>query len=104
MAVLVAVGGDSLDEEPRQFAPLLESLRGVGLDFGEVPVDEIRISPAGDGYYAAAQHRPATDESPHGYALCMSWGFVFIGVEEDGGILARGAPALSSCHNLAQMG
>ena len=84
MAVLVAVGGDFLDEEPRQFAPLLEGLRGVGLEFGEVPVDEIRISPAGGGLYAAAQHRPATDETPYGCALCMSSGFVFFGVEEDG--------------------
>jgi hypothetical protein len=38
MAVLVAVGGDSLDEEPNQFAPLLESLRGIGLDLrGPLP-------------------------------------------------------------------
>jgi hypothetical protein len=47
-------------------------------------VDEIRISPAGDAFYAAAKHRPATDETPHGCALCMSSGFVFFGVEEDG--------------------
>jgi hypothetical protein len=32
MTVLVAVGGDSLDEEPDQFAPLLESLRRICLD------------------------------------------------------------------------
>jgi hypothetical protein len=47
-------------------------------------VDEIRISPAGDAFYAVAQHRPDTDEKPHGCALCMSSGFVFFGVEEDG--------------------
>jgi hypothetical protein len=32
MAVLVAGGGDSLDEEPYQFAPFLESLRGMCFD------------------------------------------------------------------------
>jgi hypothetical protein len=47
-------------------------------------VDEGRISPAGDAFYAAANHRPATDETPHGCALCMSSGFVFFGIEEDG--------------------
>ena len=47
-------------------------------------MDEIRISPAGDGFYAAAQDRPTTDETPHGCALCMSSGFVFFGVEEGG--------------------
>jgi hypothetical protein len=47
-------------------------------------VDEIRISPAGDAFYAVAQHCPATDETPHGCALCMSSGFVFFGIEEDG--------------------
>jgi hypothetical protein len=47
-------------------------------------VDEIRIPPAGDGFYAAAKHRPDTEETPHGCALCMSSGFVFFGVEEDG--------------------
>ena len=51
---------------------------------GGTTVDEIRISPAGDGFYAAAQHRPDTEETPHGCALCMSSGFVFFGVEEDG--------------------
>jgi hypothetical protein len=33
MAVLVVVGGDSLDEEPYQFASLLESLWAICLDF-----------------------------------------------------------------------
>jgi hypothetical protein len=48
-------------------------------------VDEIRISPAGDAFYAAAKHRPDThDEKSHGCALCMSSGYVFFGVEEDG--------------------
>ena len=47
-------------------------------------VDERRISSASDGFYAAAQHRPDTEETPHGCALCMSSGFVFFGVEEDG--------------------
>jgi hypothetical protein len=46
-------------------------------------VIEHRISPAGDGFYAAAKHRPDTKETP-GCALCMSSGFVFFGVEEDG--------------------
>jgi hypothetical protein len=45
-------------------------------------VDEIRISPAGDGFYAAANHRPDVhDETPH---ACMG-GWVFLGFEgEDG--------------------
>jgi hypothetical protein len=47
-------------------------------------VDEIRISPAGDGFYAAANHRPDTDKTPRGCALCMSSGYIFFGVEEDG--------------------
>ncbi len=47
-------------------------------------VDEIRISPASDAFYAAARRCPATDETPHGCTLCMSSGFVFFGVEEDG--------------------
>jgi hypothetical protein len=47
-------------------------------------VDEIRITPAGDGFYAA-KLRPseATDEtSPRGCALCMDSGFVFFGLAE----------------------
>ena len=47
-------------------------------------MDERRISSASDGFYAAAQHRPDTEETPHGCALCMSSGFVFFGIEEDG--------------------
>ena len=48
-------------------------------------VDEIRISPAGDPFYVAGKHRPDTDEEkPRGCALCMSSGYVFFGVEEDG--------------------
>ena len=50
---------------------------------GWLAVDERRISPAGDGFYAA-EHRPNTAEKPHGCALCMSSGFIFFGVEEDG--------------------
>jgi hypothetical protein len=47
-------------------------------------VDEIRISPAGDGFYAAAKHHPAspeaTEETPH---ACYD-GFVYMGlVDED---------------------
>jgi hypothetical protein len=43
---------------------------------GGTTVDERRISPAGDGFYAAAKYRPATDESPHG---CHN-GWVYYGL------------------------
>ena len=44
-------------------------------------MDEVRISPAGDGFYAAAEHRP--DESPHG---CYDgWHYMgFEGEDENG--------------------
>jgi hypothetical protein len=44
-------------------------------------VDEVRISPAGDGFYAAAKHRPseATDETAHG---CYA-GWVYLGYERE---------------------
>ena len=51
---------------------------------GGVTVDEKSISPAGDGFYAAAKHRPDQDddtvethyaalERPHECPLCFSW-------------------------------
>jgi len=63
-------------------------------------VEEIRISPAGDGFYAAAKHPPseAGDETPRGCALCMSSGFVFFGVEEDGEETVE-AVACRRCHS-----
>jgi hypothetical protein len=49
-------------------------------------VDEIRISPAGDAFYAAANHRPDTDETPHAcYEGWIFWVFLgYEGVDEDG--------------------
>ena len=44
-------------------------------------MDEHTISPAGDPFYAASR---AEHDHPHGCALCMSSGFIFFGVEEDG--------------------
>jgi hypothetical protein len=40
-------------------------------------VDEIRIPPAGDGFYAAAKHHPDDQETPHG---CYE-GWVYLGFE-----------------------
>lgn len=47
-------------------------------------MDEVRISPAGDGFYAASlgsNHRPseATEETPH---ACWG-GWVFLGFEDE---------------------
>jgi len=53
-------------------------------------VDTISISPAGDGFYAAAKHRP-DHETPHG---CYR-GVVYIGhmvVDEHGGEVEVFAP------------
>jgi hypothetical protein len=48
-----------------------------------VTVDERRISPAGDAFYAAAKHRTATDESPHG---CYNgWVYMGFGGEDENG-------------------
>ena len=44
---------------------------------------------------------PATDETPHGCALCMSSGFVFFGVEEDGEEEIERVPC-RRCHAIAQ--
>ena len=78
----------------KEMAPQVRQHPGTRPTETERTVDEIRISPAGDGFYAAAKHRPseATDETPHGCALCMSSGFVFFGVEEDGEEEIEGVP------------
>jgi hypothetical protein len=58
-------------------------------DKSEDTVDEIRISPAGDGFYAAAKHRPDTGETPH---ACWD-GWVFLGFEgEDGEEVIEAVP------------
>ena len=53
-------------------------------------MDEVRIPPAGDGFYAAAKHRPDEDLETHYASLerlecpwCLG-GYVTITVEEDG--------------------
>ena len=73
----------ALDKEMAPREPYLPGTRPTEA-LGGTTVDEIRISPGGDAFYAVAKHRPATDEKPHGCALCMSSGFVFFGIEEGG--------------------
>jgi hypothetical protein len=46
-------------------------------------VDEVRIPPAGDGFYAAAKHRPNEDHAERGCPACFG-GYVTFTVEEDG--------------------
>jgi hypothetical protein len=62
-------------------------------------VDEIRIPPAGDGFYAAAKHRPASpeaiDETPH---ACMG-GWVYLGAEGEDGEEVIEAVRCRRCHS-----